>query len=125
MPMPPDYRELVDLLSEKTEQGMVHWNSDRFDVSVVFEGSRFAVWAGTDENSEEPFVAFALQDLKGATLDSWYVEEHEGADYTRMHNFFKSAKRHALGLPDKLKQLRESLAKASEVGKPKAGKGEV
>jgi hypothetical protein len=125
MPIPNEYREVVNLLSDKTDDGLVHWRSEKFDVSVVFEGSRFALWAGNDENSEEPFVAFALQDLSGTTLDSWYVEGHEGIDYTRMHNFYKSAKRHALGLPDKLRKLRESLASAKEIGLPKPGKGEA
>jgi hypothetical protein len=125
MPIPNDYHEIVNMLANKTDKGAVHWRSEKFDVSVVFDGARFAIWAGNDEHSEEPFVAFALQDSSGSTLDSWYVEEDEGSDYTLMHHLYKAAKRHAMGVPTKLKQLRDSLAAAEEVGDPKTAAGEA
>jgi hypothetical protein len=118
MSIPADYRDIVVALLDKTDQGAVHWRQDKFDIGVSFEGSKFSLWAGHDDNTEEPFVAFALQDDKGATLDSWYVEEHDGTDYTMVHRLYQSAKRHAAGVPEKLRALREKIAAAKEIGSP-------
>lgn len=116
MPIPSDYRDIVTMLLTKTDQGLVQWRRDRFDTTVSIDGSRFSIWAGNDEHSEEPFVAFALQDAKGSTLDSWYVEEQEGSDYVLMLRLYSGAKRHASGVPDKLRVLREKIANSKIVG---------
>jgi hypothetical protein len=115
MQIPNDYREIVNMLAEKTESGKVHWRKEKFDISVAIEKSRFSIWAGNDEHTERGFVAFALQDSKGATVDSWFVEEGDD-DYPLMQRFHGAAKRHALGVPAKLRQLAESISNASEIG---------
>lgn len=120
MSIPSDYADIVQMLLAKTDSGNVHWRKEKFDISVAIDGSRFSLWAGNDENSEEPFVAFALQDENGTTLDSWYVEENEGSAYAVMHRLYIAAKRQAHGVPSKLKQLRDKLAAAKEVGTPDA-----
>ena len=116
MPIPNDYRDIVDMLLKKTDEGNVYWNNEKFDISVSIDGSRFGMWAGNDENTEEPFVSFGLQDSKGVTLDSWFVEENEGSDYTLMLRFYQAAKRHAAGVPNKLEQLRRSIASSERIG---------
>lgn len=120
MAIPNDYREIVKLLVEKTNEGQVNWRTDRFNIFVFFEGARFIMWAGTDENTDEPFVAFGLGDRSGATLDSWYVDEHDKPDYSIMFDLYKSAKRYAAGVPDKLKKLKEGLASSNAIGFPDA-----
>ena len=116
MAIPNDYREIVNLLVDKTKEGQVNWRSDRFNIYVFFEGARFIMWAGNDENTDEPFVAFGLGDKSGATLDSWFVDEREVPDYSTMFELYKSAKRYAAGVPDKLKKLREGLASSNAIG---------
>jgi hypothetical protein len=115
MPIPNDYKEIIAKLANKTDNGKVHWRKEKFDISVAIDKSRFSIWAGNDERSEEGFVAFALQDAKGATVDTWYVEEGD-EDYSQMLQFFGSAKRHALGVPATLRKLEESISNASEIG---------
>lgn len=117
MPIPNDYHQIVSMLIDKTEAGLAHWRQDRFDISVSVGGSKFSIWAGTDEHSEEPFVAFALHDEKGATIDSWYVEENEGPQYHLMHRLYKSAKRRASGVPERLQLLAQKIASSEEIGK--------
>lgn len=116
MAIPNEYIEIVKLLVEKTKEGQVNWRSDRFSIYVFFEGARFIMWAGNDENTDEPFVAFALGDKKGATLDSWFVEGREVSDYSIMFELYKSAKRYAAGVPDTLKKLREGLTSSNAIG---------
>ena len=118
MSIPTDYRDIVVVLADKTEQGSVHWRQDKFDIGVSFEGTKFALWAGNDEHTDEPFVAFALQDENGVTLDSWYVEESYGTDFTMVQRLYKAAKRHAAGVPEKLRALKAKIATAKEIGSP-------
>lgn len=118
MPIPADYQDIVNQLVKKTEHGAVYWRQDKFGIRVGFESSQFSLWAGDDEHTGEPFVAFALQDQDGSTIDSWYVEEHEGQDYSVMYQLFTAAKRHAAGVPEKLRALRAKLAEADKIGSP-------
>lgn len=119
MPIPIEYAEIISTLAAKTAAGLVHWQADKYmSISVMFETTRFQLWAGNDEHSEEPFVAFGLQNEYGESLDSWYVEEHEGAPYVTMHELWKAANRRVKGLPDTLKKLREKLAAAEKIGAP-------
>lgn len=115
MPIPTDYRDIVAMLAAKTAEGNVHWRKDRYDLSVVLENAKFSIWAGNDEQSELPFVSFALHDTNGSTIDSWYVEEGE-SDYSKMHQLYMSAKRHAAGVPDKLREIKNLLASTREIG---------
>lgn len=121
MPIPKDYRDILNSLAGKSENGQVNWKSNRFGVEVAVNESKFLIWAGTDEETGEPFVSFALHDLTGKTLDSWFVD---GSDYdydfmSRLHN---SAKRHALGIPQRLAELKDIIEKASVVGDQKQPK---
>lgn len=117
MPIPHDYQEIITTLAEKTDAGLVHWQSDRFTtISVTFEGTRFKLWAGNDEHTDEPFVAFSLQTESGEPLDNWYVEEHEVIPYQQMHQLFRAAQRHVKGVPGTLKKLKERLAQAGTIG---------
>lgn len=119
MPIPIDYREIITMLLHKTDNGLVYWRKGKFvAASVLFEEATFSLWAGNDEHTEEPFVAFALQDEDGATLDSWYVEQNDGTDYTLMHRLYTAAKRHIAGVPEKLRALREKIEHNKEVGIP-------
>ena len=116
MTIPSDYRDIVQMLAAKTDEGKVHWRRDTFELGVELEDTKFSLWAGNDEHTEVPFVAFALHGSNGATLDSWYVEEGDD-HYSLMHRFYTAAKRHAAGVPQKLKSIKELLAKTDTVGK--------
>jgi len=118
MPIPKDYRDLLNALVGMTDEGRVNWRADSTGVEVVVDDSKFAVWAGTDERTDEGFVAFALQDLTGKTVDSWYVDDGD-EHYDLMNVFFLSAKRQALGVPDRLAKLKDSILKSTTVGEPK------
>ena len=111
--MPKDYRDLLIDLLKMTDEGRVNWKSDQHSVEITVDENRFVLWAGTDERTDEGFVSFALRDTAGNTLDTWYVDAGN-ADYEFMNTLFGAAKRHALGVPNRLAQLR---AKMSSVGK--------
>lgn len=116
MSIPNDYREFLSSLAELTDKARVNWKFDGHAVEVLIENERIVVWAGTDERSDQAFVSFALRDKSGNTIDTWYLDDGDG-DFDFMNRFFLSAKRHALGVPDRLKRLRESLTKDGVVGK--------
>lgn len=118
MPIPSDYRDIVKTLLERTEMAEVNWQTTKFGVEVPIDGSKFNLWAGTDENTEEPFVSFGLADAHGNPLDTWFVDAGD-TDYELVDRLFQAAKRHALGVPQRLKQLREILKKSSVIGAPK------
>ncbi len=115
MPIPTDYRDIVNALTVKTTAGNVKWQKDRFDISVTVDSSKFSLWAGNDEHSDEPFVALALRDLSGNVIDSWYVDESD-TDYALMFQLYKAANRIALGVPDRLKKLEELISQMKVVG---------
>lgn len=116
MSMPVEYRQIIQTLLFKTNQGVAHWKQETFQLAVTFGDSKFAMWAGSDEHSDEPFVAFALQDASGKTIDSWFVEQVDGEDYTMTRSLYTSANRRALGVPEKLRSLQERLAAADRIG---------
>lgn len=115
MPIPKDYKEIVEILSDATNEGRVKWASTRFGVEVSVSGSRFVIWAGTDEESGRSFVSFGLADEKGKTIDTWYLDEGE-AEYSDMQRFFASAKRQALGIPQRLASIRDAIGNAEIIG---------
>lgn len=116
MPIPNDYRELTSSLASLTDQGRVNWKYDGFGVEVLLEDDRLNLWAGTDEHTEQRFVSFALKDRRGETIDSWYVDEAD-IDYDPMNRFFLAAKRHALGIPDRLARIQSAIRKDGVIGK--------
>ena len=109
MPIPNDYREIVSMLSEKTEEGVLGWKDTTLHILVEINESQFRLWAGLDEHSEEPFVAFGLFDMEGKALDSWYVDESDH-DYPSVYRLYRAAKRHAAGVPALLKSLAEQIS---------------
>jgi hypothetical protein len=121
MPIPKDYRDLLNALVGKTDDGRVNWRADSTGVEVGVDDSKVAIWAGTDERTDEGFVAFALKDLAGKTVDSWYVDAGD-EHYDFMNLFFLSAKRQALGIPDRIAKLKDSILNATTVGDPKTSK---
>lgn len=116
MGIPSDYYEIVSILSQKTIANQVNWKGDKFTFYVVYDGARFSIWTGTDEDTEERFVAFGLSDEKGGQLDSWYVDESDGPDFSIMLSLFNSAKRYASGVPEKLRKLKDALASSNSIG---------
>lgn len=116
MPIPNDYRELLGSIAELTDKGRVNWKFDGHSVEVVLDEERFALWAGTDERTDEGFVSFALKDKRGETLDTWYLDADDD-DYDFMNRLYLSAKRHASGIPDRLARIRKLIANGGMVGK--------
>jgi hypothetical protein len=119
MSIPNDYQELLGTVAELTDKGRVNWKFDGHAVEVLLEEDRFVIWAGTDERTDEGFVSFALKDKRGETLDSWYLDAGD-EQYDFMNRLFLSAKRHALGIPDRLARIRDLLSKDGIVGKNEA-----
>lgn len=115
MPIPKDYREIVSKLMRMTNEDRVNWKAGNFGVEVTVDRSRFTLWAGTDEHTEEPFVSFALMESNGQTLDSWFVDANDD-DFELMSNLQGAAKRHAMGIPQRLSELRNILDSAQKIG---------
>lgn len=115
MAIPNDYKDIVETLYSATDEGRVKWSQARFGFEVAVQGSRFQIWSGTDEENGQAFVAFALTDEKGKTLDSWYVDESE-PEYEWMHKLFYGAKRQALGISKILAGLKEVFDKGGVIG---------
>ncbi|GAA6142603.1 hypothetical protein [Hydrogenophaga sp. 5NK40-0174] len=117
MPIPNDYKDIVTTLLEKTNSGRVHWKRTRFGIEVQVDKSGFKLWSGTDEHTDEAFVAFALNDMTGTTIDSWYVDAGD-SDFDRMNLLFIAAKRYAQGIPQKLRELKEAMSNQDYLGAP-------
>ena len=116
MPIPRDYLEIIDDLIAKTQKGRAGWQSAPFGVELnVQKDMKIGMWGGKDENTDEPFVSVALQDAQGKNIDNWYVDGSD-ADFARMNLFFSDAKRHALGVPQRLIKLRELIRSADFIG---------
>lgn len=120
MPIPTEYRDIVQMLASKTNEGNVNWQKGVYDISITINNSKFTIWAGTDEHTDEPFVAFALKDADGSAIDSWFVDESD-FDYAEMLRLHKSAKRHALGVPNRLKELEKLISQMKTVGNSNDG----
>ena len=93
------------------------WRKDKYAIAVAVDKSKFTLWAGTDEHTDEPFVAFGLADNKGSVIDSWYVDESD-EDYQVVQQLYKAANRHALGVPNRLKELNAIISGLKIVGEP-------
>ncbi|GDY35484.1 hypothetical protein [Acidovorax sp. NB1] len=113
--IPKDYRDLLNDLYKLTDSGKATWKSDQHSVEITIDDNKFVLWAGTDERTDEGFVSFALRDLAGNTLDTWYVDAG-GSDYDFMNALFLSAKRHALGIPDRLAKIRAKISGVKSIG---------
>jgi hypothetical protein len=109
MPIPNEYREIIRALTEKTEQGDLSWTNDSLHISVKIDLSKFSLWAGTDERSDEAFVAFGLFNNVNKVIDSWFVDESD-PDYMEVHRLFKAAQRQANGVPTLLKTLADRIS---------------
>ncbi|APO80195.1 hypothetical protein BL240_01275 [Pseudomonas putida] len=106
--MPSEYREIVLGLVEATNESRVNWYIDRHDVQVRLQDAVVKLWSGTDEQTDVPFVSFALTDLKGKMIDTWFLDQ--GAkDYDHVFKLYSDARRKALGIPQKLESLRAQL----------------
>ena len=113
--IPKDYRDLLMDLFKLTENGQASWKSDPHSVEITIDNDKFVLWAGTDERTDEGFVSFALRDLAGNTVDSWFSDAAD-SDYVFMNALFLSAKRHALGIPERLAKIRAKIAGANSIG---------
>ena len=115
MAIPNEYRDIVETLATATNEGRVKWAATKFGIEVAVSGSKFVVWAGTDEEQERGFVSFALSDKDGNTLDNWYVDEG-ASEYDLMRSLYAGAKRQAMGIPERLANIRNEINKAEIVG---------
>lgn len=110
MPIPNEYHPIIEALLEKTGQGALDWEDNSLQISVVIDQSKFTIWSGSDEETNESFVAFGLFGKnQSKAIDSWYVDESD-RDYDMAYSLFKLAKRHANGVPDLLKNLAERIS---------------
>lgn len=116
MPIPSDYQEIIGALVQATRIGRVPWRTGPAAEFVVpVSGSKVAIWAGTDEETDRAFVSFALQDAAGQLLDTWFVDlgdEHYGL----MYELYQGAKRQGRGIPQKLESIREALRSGKAFG---------
>lgn len=110
MPLPNDYRDIVSSLTQRTEQGLLTWANDNNQIAVVLENAKFALWSGSDERTDEPYIAFGLYDIANKKfLDSWYVDESD-PDYFIVQRLHQSARRYANGIHILLDKVAGTLA---------------
>lgn len=110
MPIPNDYRQIVNLLYQKTEEGVLQWFETSSTVVVNIDEVLLSIWTGVDEETDEPFMAFAMNN-KGEhkPIDSWYLDQSDD-DFDLSANLYRSAKRNAKGVPTLLKKLAERIS---------------
>lgn len=115
MPIPSDYKEIIENLFVATDSGRARWESTKFGFEISVLESRFMIWSGVDEENGVAFVSFALTDERGKNLDTWYVDESDG-DYELMHRLFSGAKRQALGISKILENLKSAIKSGEVIG---------
>lgn len=115
MSIPSDYRDLLTTLAERTDKGEVKWKLLGHTVEVLLDQERISMWAGNDERTDEGFVSFALKDKEGEILDLWYLDADD-VDYDYLNRVYLAAKRHALGVPDRLARIRDQIKKSTKIG---------
>lgn len=116
MPIPSDYKKIIQQLNVKSNNGQALWFRDRHSYSLVVDDkTTMTVWAGSDMNTDEQFVSFGLYDNKGTVLDTWAVDDSD-EDFEVMHQLVTSARRIAHGIPDRLKAIESALASSGVVG---------
>jgi hypothetical protein len=118
MPIPKDYLDIVVKLLDATREGRARWYAGHSGPIITVAGSQFATWAGTDEETEVPFVSFALQSPKGEMLDSWYVDAGD-AHYELMSQLYQGALRQARGIPNRLESVKKALETNKVIGEEK------
>lgn len=115
MAIPSDYKDILDDLSKATAEGRVRWAATKFDVEVSVSGSKFTLWSGKDVTTKRNFVAFALSDHNGKTLDTWQVDECN-PEYDFMRDLYAGARRKAMEIPQRLASIREEFSKSGMIG---------
>lgn len=115
MPIPSDYLDIVFDLLKATKDSRVNWQNENHTIVVRLPKTRVKLWSGTDEETNLPFVSFALTDVSGRSLDSWAVDEGD-TDFDTMHTLYSLSRRIAFGIPERLKDLRSLLATSSTIG---------
>jgi hypothetical protein len=108
MPIPKDYQKIVETLSIKTSNGQVNWQESQIGVELTINGSKFSIWAGTDEETELAFVSLSLKDESGRHIDNWFVD-YGDKDFKLMNDFYLEAKRYASGVSDRLAKIQEII----------------
>ncbi|OSI14156.1 hypothetical protein LVJ85_09580 [Neisseria sp. Dent CA1/247] len=108
MAIPKIYNEIIDKISEQTENGLIEWNKNPFEIFEAHLGTNYVrLWAGKDEN-EESFVSFALIDKEKEPLDSWFVDAYEN-DYTKMKELYDNVLRSRQELREAIQNLSITL----------------
>lgn len=115
MSIPSDYRDIIQGLLSATAESRVNWYIDRHDVQVRLQDVIVKLWSGTDEQTDRPFVSFALSDLKGKIIDTWFLDDGT-EDYNIVFKLNSDARRKALGIPQKLDNLRAQLMEGGMIG---------
>lgn len=104
MAIPKVYNAIIDKIIEQTENGLIYWNKNTFEIFETNLGKNHVrIWAGQDEN-EVPFVSFALLNEGRELLDSWFVEANEN-EYPKMKEFYDNVKRSKKELREAIKDL--------------------
>jgi hypothetical protein len=117
MPIPNDYREICEMLLTATHEKRVTWTEERGTIAVQLPQFNLEIWSGSDDQTQKEFVGLGLRDPKDKQLvDNWYVEEGD-EDFDALLELWRSARRQARGVPDKLEQVRQFLRHGGEVGK--------
>jgi hypothetical protein len=117
MSIPSEYRDIIFGLLSATNDSRVNWYIDRHDVQVKLQDTIIKLWSGTDEQTDVPFVSFALSDFKGKLVDTWFLDEGND-DYEHVFRLYTEARRKALGIPQKLENLRAQLKSGGTIGLP-------
>jgi len=120
--IPESYRELIDKLSRRTNDGKVNWKSTSHEGTFIVDFREFSlsIMSGYDSEENESFVRFTILNSAGQELDYFLVTERESR-WLFAYNLYSEARRKArnidLVIGDITKEL-ESEGPAGEEDRP-------
>jgi hypothetical protein len=92
--IPSTYRDLVDLLARKSEEGAVCWRGTNTigRYTVLLGDVTYEVEDAYDENSGKMLI-FRVRGDRGRSVDGFNVEELESDDWELMAKLYEMARR--------------------------------
>lgn len=123
MPIPEEYRSLVERLHQRTREGTVQWKSDkegsRYYVSFQHSALSmsqlqqldFSALGGLGLERPKP-LKFALYNDKGEVIDSFTLGADDD-DYDTINELWRSAHRKAMRVDEAIRRLEAELEDTS------------
>lgn len=118
MPIPEQYKNLIELLYAKSEKGHANWGElpDEHAFYVSFGEFSITTRVLYNDNDEPYGVTIGLLNAEGDAIDSFEVFERDARDYLRMIALNDMARRKSRRIDEAIERLTAALGKEGEVG---------